>query len=182
MFATVDDFVKAQTEVFKASNTVASTAFEGAKKLAELNLQTAKTTMEESAEQVKALMAAKDVKALNEMLTELFTQYGKPESSKAAAYAKHVYEISSATGTEVTALIEKQVAATQKQLLASVDTFAKNAPAGSEGLVNVLKQAVVSANTAYEQVNVATKQLVEMIEANFASASKAANVAPRKPR
>jgi phasin family protein len=174
MFPSIEDLMKAQSEAFKASNTVASTAFDGAKKLLELNVQAAKAGMEESNAQLKALMAAKDVKTLNDMLTDLFTQYSKPDTSKAAAYVKQVYDISTATGGEVTALIEKQVSASQKQLLDSVDALAKNAPSGSEGAVNALRQSVITANAAYEQVNTATRQMLELIEANVSGATKAA--------
>jgi phasin family protein len=173
MFPSIEDLMKAQAEAFKASNTVATTAFEGAKKLLELNVQAAKAGMEESNAQLKALMAAKDVKTLNDMLTELFTQYSKPDSSKAVAYVKQVYDISTATGSEVTALIEKQVAASQKQLLESVEALAKNAPPGAETAVTALRQSVVTANAAYQQVNVATRQLFEKIEANLGGAAKA---------
>jgi phasin family protein len=173
MFPSIEDLMKAQTEAFKASNTVATTAFEGAKKLLELNVQAAKVGMEESNAQLRALMAAKDVKTLNDMLTDLFTQYSKPDPSKAIAYVKQVYDITSATGNEVTALIDKQVSASQKQLLESVEALAKSAPPGAEGAVSALRQSVVTANAAYEQVNVATKQALEMIEANFAGATKA---------
>ncbi len=174
MFPSIEDLMKAQADAFKASNTVATTAFEGAKKLLELNVQAAKAGMEESNAQLKALMAAKDVKTLNDMLTDLFTQYSKPDPSKAIAYVKQVYDITSATGSEVTALIDKQVSASQKQLLESVEALAKNAPPGAEGAVNALRQSVVTANAAYEQVNVASKQVLDMIEANFAGATKAA--------
>lgn len=173
MFPSIEDLMKAQADAFRASNTVASSAFEGAKKLLELNVQAAKAGMEESNAQLKALMAAKDVKALNDMLTDLFTQYSKPDNSKAVAYVKQVYDISTATGSEVTALIEKQVSSSQKQLLESVDALAKNAPAGSEGAVNALRQSVITANAAYEQVTVATKQVFEMIESNLSGATKA---------
>jgi len=172
MYPTIDDLMKSQAEALKASNSVASTAFDGAKKLLELNVETAKQSMEESNAQIKTLMAAKDVKSLNEMLTDIFTQYSKPDGSKAVAYAKQVYDISAATGSEIAALVDKQVAATQKQLLESVDTLAKSAPAGTEGAVGTLRQSVVNANVAYAKVNEATKQYLEMIEANFNSATK----------
>lgn len=174
MFPSIEDLMKAQSEAFKASNTVATTAFDGAKRLLELNVQAAKAGMEESNAQLKALMAAKDVKTLNEMLTDLFTQYSKPDSSKAATYVKQVYDISTATGSEVSALIEKQVSTSQKQLLESVEALAKNAPAGSESAVSTLRQSVVAANSAYEQVNQASRQVIEMLEANFSGATKAA--------
>ena len=174
MYPTIEELMKAQAEAFKASNTVATTAFEGAKKLLELNVQAAKAAGDESSAQLKALMAAKDVKTPNELLTGLFTDYSKPDGSKAASYVKSVYDISSSTGAEVGALIEKQVSTSQKQLLEAVDALAKSAPAGSEGVVNMLKHSVVNANAAYEQVNNATKQLLTMVEANIAGATKAA--------
>lgn len=180
MFPSIEDLMKAQADAFKASNTVATTAFEGAKKLLELNVQAARAGMEESNAQLKALMAAKDVKTLNDMLTDLFNQYSKPDPSKAIAYVKQMYDITSATGNEVTALIDKQVSTSQKQLLESVETLAKNAPPGAEGAVNALRQSVVTANAAYEQVNVATKQLLDMIEANFAGATKTAAGSKKK--
>lgn len=174
VYPSIEDLMKAQAEAFKTSNTVATTAFEGAKKLLELNVQAAKAASEESTAQLKALMAAKDVKSLNELLTGLFTDFAKPDGTKAAAYVKQVVDISTATGTEVGSLIEKQVSTSQKQLLDAVDALSKSAPAGSEGVVNMLKQSVVSANAAYEQVNSATKQLLSMVEANLVGATKAA--------
>ncbi len=173
MFPSIEDLMKAQSEAFKASNTVATTAFDGAKKLLELNVQAAKAGMEESNAQLKALVAAKDVKTLNDMLTDLFTQYSKPDNSKAVAYVKRVYDISTETGNEVGALIEKQVSTSQKQLLESVDALAKNAPAGSESAVSALRQSVVAANSAFEQVNVATRQVMDLIESNISGATKA---------
>jgi phasin family protein len=180
MFANVEDLVKVQQELLKATNNVASTAFEAAKKLAELNMQTARTGFEESAAQMKTLMSTKDPKQLAELISQMSSQFADPESGKAAAYAKKVYEISSATGNELTALIEKQIAVTQKQLLVAVDALAKNAPAGSEGVVNLIKQGVVGVNAAYDQITQGTKQLVEMMESNVANASKTASAAAKK--
>lgn len=180
MFANVEDLVKVQQELLKATNNVASTAFEAAKKLAELNMQTAKAGFEESASQMKALMSAKDPKAVTELLQEMSSQFSNPESGKAATYAKKVYEISSATGNELTALIEKQIAATQQQLLVAVDALAKNAPPGSEGVVNLIKQGVVNVNSAYDQIAQGTKQLVDLMETNATNAAKAASAGRKR--
>ncbi|MDO4904089.1 MAG: phasin family protein [Lautropia sp.] len=181
MFPSIDDLLKAQSEAFKTSNTVASTAFDGAKKLLELNVRAARAGMEESSAQLKALMAARDVSTLNTMLADLLTQYGKPGGSKAASYVKDVYDITQETSSQVSSLIEQQVAATQRQLMASVENLAKNAPAGSESAVNLLRQSVVNANAAYEQVQAACRQVLEMIDANVAGLSKGA-AAPAKKK
>jgi len=58
-----------------------------------------------------------------------------------------------------------------------VDTAAKNAPAGSESAVAVMKGAVAAANNALESVQKAVKQATEVAEANFNTvAAHAANV------
>ena len=70
MFPSIDDLLKAQSEAFKTGNTVANAAFDGVKKLLELNVQAARAGMEESTAQLNALLAAKDVNTLNTMLAE----------------------------------------------------------------------------------------------------------------
>ena len=138
MFPSIDELMKAQAEAFKTTNSVATTAFDGARKLLELNVQAARAGMEESSAQLKALLAARDVSALNTLLADLFSQFSRPEGNKAAAYVKDVYDIAQQTHSQVAELIEKQVASSQQQLLAAVDALAKNAPAGSEGAVKLL--------------------------------------------
>ena len=68
----------------------------------------------------------------------------------------------------------------QKQFTASIDAMAKSAPAGSEGVVTLMKSAVSAANTAFDQVQKATKQAVEAAEANLTAATKATRPASRK--
>ena len=60
---------------------------------------------------------------------------------------------------------------------ALVDNVAKNAPAGSETAVAVMKSAITAANTTYETVHKATKQAVEIAESNFNAAATAASKA-----
>ncbi len=77
-------------------------------------------------------------------------------------------------------LIEKQVASSQQQLLAAVDALAKNAPAGSEGAVKLLRQSVVEANTAFEKVQAASRQVLDLIDANVNNLAKKGEAAAKK--
>ena len=104
----------------------------------------------------------------------------QPAADKVGVYAKHLYDITSGTGTEIARIVEKQFAESNKQLTASIDAMAKNAPAGTEGMVTLVKQAMSAANNAYEQVNKATKQAVEVAEANMAAAAKSARPVVKK--
>jgi cell division ATPase FtsA len=55
-----------------------------------------------------------------------------------------------------------------------VDSTAKNAPAGSEAAVAILKSSVSAANNALESVQKAVKQATEVAEANFNSVATSA--------
>ncbi len=74
----------------------------------------------------------------------------------------------------------------QKKFVGLVDNAAKNAPAGSETAVAVLKSAVAAANNAFESVQKAVKQASDIAEANFntvaASAVNATKTTTAKKR
>ena len=55
----------------------------------------------------------------------------------------------------------------------SIDQLAKNAPTGSESAVALLKSTLASANNAYDSINKAAKQAVEVAESNLAAAASA---------
>jgi hypothetical protein len=80
------------------------------------------------------------------------------------------------------ALVEKHLADGNQQLHSAIDAMAKTAPAGSEGMVAIVKQAAAAASSAFDQVNRAARQAVDMTEANIASVTKTAAPATSKAR
>ncbi len=124
-------------------------AFEGVEKLVELNLQVAKAAMGEVAEGTKAALSVKDAQELMTLQAGLL----QPTAEKAVAYGRHVYEIAAATNAEVAVVAEAQMAEMQKRFVAAVDIASKNAPAGSENAVSLVKSAIAAANNAYESVH-----------------------------
>lgn len=145
-------------------------AFEGVEKLVELNLQVAKTALGEAAEATVAALSVKDAQELLALQAGLL----QPSAEKAAAYGRHVYEIAAATNAEVTKVAEATLADSQKKFIAVVDTAVKNAPAGTENAVALVKSAVSAANNAYESVHKAAKQAAEVAEANFTAMTNSA--------
>lgn len=176
MINTPEQFIHLQKANFEMFQAVALKSVEGVEKLAELNIQAVKASLVESNAQFKAVLEAKDAQAVADMAMA-GTQ---PGADKMSAYAKHVYEIANECGTEIAKLIEKQFAESNKQVAAAIDAMAKNAPAGTEGVVTFVKSAMTAANSAYDQVNKATKQAVEMAEANVAAATKAGRAGSKK--
>ena len=149
-------------------------AFEGMEKLVELNVTASRAALSETAQHTKAMMGVKDAQELLALQAGLL----QPMAEKTAAYSRHLYDIASGTGAELGKAFESQTADAQNAFTNLVDSAAKNAPAGSETAVAVMKSAVTAANNAFESVQKAVKQASDMAEANFnAVASTAANAA-----
>ena len=170
MINTPEQFAQINKVAFETFQTVALKSIESFEKLADLNIQATKASIAETTDHAKALLSAKDAKAF----ADIASGSVQPAADKITAYAKHVYDIANEAGTEIAKLFEKQFAEGNKQLNSAIDSLAKNAPPGSEGVVTFVKQAVTAANSAFDQVNKATKQAVELAEANMAAAAKAA--------
>ena len=145
-------------------------AFEGVEKLVELNMQVAKSAMTEAVDTTKAAMSVKDAQELVSLQQALL----QPVAEKAAAYGRHVYEIAAATNAEVVKVAEAQSAEMQRKFMAVVDTAVKNAPAGTENAVTLVKSAVTAANNAFESVQKAAKQAADVAGANLEAMTKTA--------
>jgi hypothetical protein len=102
----------------------------------------------------------------------------QPLAEKTAAYSRHLYDIATGSTAELSKAFEGQAADVQKNFMGLVDSAAKNAPAGSDTAVAVMKSAVAAANNALESVQKAVKQATDVAEANFnAVAATAVNAA-----
>jgi phasin family protein len=138
-------------------------SFEGVEKLVELNLQAVRAAMGDSVEQSRALLAARDAQQLAAVQAGLV----QPAAQKATAYGRQVYDIATSTQSEMSKLVESQMAVAQEKILALVDAAVKNAPAGGEESLAMIKQAVIAANGALVTVQQAAKQALSVAESNF---------------
>jgi phasin family protein len=179
---TAEQLLAAQKANLETLFDLSAKAFEGVEKLVELNVQVARASLTEAAETAKATLSVKDAQELLSLQAGLL----QPAAEKAAAYSRHLYDIAAATNAEVTKVTEAQLADVQKQFLASVDGAVKNAPAGTESAVALVKSAIAAANNAYESAHKAAKQAAEVAEANFQAvantAVKATQSAPKASR
>jgi phasin family protein len=149
--------------------------FEGVEKLTILNLQAAKSIFAETQEAAQKTLSGKDPQDLLKLQSGL-TQ---PAAEKAQAYSRHVYEILTGTQSEFLKVAEAQFAEYNHGAQTFIDTLTKNAPAGSETAVALLKSTITAANTTYDTVHKATKQAVEIAESSFDAATSAASKAAK---
>ncbi|WP_293662080.1 phasin family protein [Rhodoferax sp. OV413] len=157
-------------------------AFEGVEKIVELNMTASKAALSEAASHTQTMLSVKDAQELLALQSHLL----QPLAEKTAAYSRHLYDIATSTSAEFTKSAEAQAADAQKKFAGLVDSAAKNAPAGSESVVAIMKSSVAAANNALESVQKAVKQATEVAEANFnavaATATNATKVATAKKR
>ncbi len=171
---TVEQVVASQKANVETLMGLTTKAFEGVEKIVALNLTASKAALAESAEHAKAMLSAKDAQELMALQSGLF----QPLAEKTAAYSRHLYDIASGSSAELGKAFEGQATEAQKKFMAIIDNAAKNAPAGSETAVAVMKSAVAAANNALESVQKAVKQATDVAEANFnAVASSASDLA-----
>jgi phasin family protein len=173
---TPEQIAAAQKANFETLFSLTNKAFEGVEKLVELNMQVVKSTLTESQENAQRALSVKDAQELLSLQASL----AQPVAEKVLSYGRHLYEIASATQAEFTRVAESQYEEQNRKVQALIDNVAKNAPAGSETAVAVLKTAITAANTTYETVQKATKQAVEIAESNFNAAATAASKAAQQ--
>jgi phasin family protein len=148
---------------------VASATLASVERLTALNLNTARAILDESLAHAKVLLGAKDIQELINLQTSVV----QPAAERSVAYARSVYEIVTLSQKGLTEVVEDQFAELNKNLSTALDQATKNAPAGSDVAVAAVKSAIAAANSAYESVTKATKQLAEMTEANVNAAANA---------
>ena len=179
---TAEQLIAAQKANVETLFGLTNKAFEGVEKLVELNLTASKAALAEAAGTTQSVLAVKDAQELLALQASLL----QPAAEKAAAYTRHVYDIAAATNAEVAKVAEEQAAEAQRKFMSAVDTAVKNAPAGSENAVTLVKSALAAANNAYESVNKAAKQAADVADANIqamtSTAVKATQTSSRAKR
>ena len=165
-----EQFTAAYQQNLETLFALSQTAFAGVEKLVALNLNVAKSNLHDTAAKAREVMAVKDPQ---DLLSWNASQL-QPAAEKAVAYSRLMYDIATSTQAEFSKVAEAQLADANAKFVAMIDTAAKNAPAGSETAVAMMKSAVAAANSAYDTLSKATKQAVTMAEANVTAATNAA--------
>ncbi|WP_295531533.1 phasin family protein [uncultured Pseudacidovorax sp.] len=167
MALTADQIIAVQKANIDTLFGLTTKAFEGMEKLIELNVTASKAALSEAAGTAHAVLGAKDAQELLALQASMM----QPMAEKTAAYSRHLYEIAQGTSAEFTKAFESKAVEAQQAMVGLIDSAAKNAPAGSETAVAMMKSAVAAANNAFESVQKAVKQASDVAEANFNAVS-----------
>lgn len=167
---TPEQFAAANKANLDAAQAAATKAYSGFEKLVELNMAATKAVMTESFAHAQALMEAKDP----QQVMALQAGAVAPMAQKTVAYSRHVQSIVTDATSDLTKALEGKAAEGQKAMEKAMENITKNAPAGTESAVAVLKTAMATSQNAVESLQKAAKQAVSMTEASVTAATEQA--------
>jgi phasin family protein len=156
----VEQILAANKNAVAEAQNIAATAFAGFEKLVALNMATTKSALFENNSDMLSTFSMKNPADMFTTPTALVT----PMAEQAVAYGRSVYAIASETSAELSMVAEEKAAEAQKAFHSAVENMAKNAPAGSETLVSVIKTAVTAGQNAIDSAKSSAKKAMQVAE------------------
>ncbi|MDB5925636.1 MAG: granule-associated-like protein [Betaproteobacteria bacterium] len=141
----------------------AGLALEGAERLIDLQLKTAKSVLADGLQSARVLASVKDF----DQFAALKDTLVQPTLEKATAYAKEVYDVATGTQAELGKLVEEQVAEFNRQVISTLDQIVKTAPAGSEVGIAAMKSTLAAVNSGFDNFTKVAKQFGEATQNNI---------------
>ena len=178
MYQTPEQLVAFNKANLEIAMKFAGVALQGAERILDLQLKAAKTAFADSVENAKTIAAVKDL----QQLAALKDSMAQPTIEKATAYAKSVYDVTTATQAEFGKLVEEQVSEFNKQVVTALDKIVKTAPAGSEVGIAALKSGIAAVNSAYDNVSKVARQFSEATQSNIEAVVKQAANGSKKAK
>jgi phasin family protein len=163
MYQTPEHLIALNKANFEAALRFAGVALEGAERLIDLQMKTARSALNDGIESAKLLAGVRDF----EQLAALKDTLVQPSVEKANAYAKQVYDVATATQSDLGRLVEEQVTEFNKQVISALDQIVKNAPAGSEVGIAAMKQTLAAVNSGFDNMTKVAKQMGEATQNNI---------------
>jgi phasin family protein len=145
---------------YKLLNTLTTKAFEGVEKVMELNVDAAKSSLQDATAAASEMTSATDPQTLAAASASRL----QPSAEKMLDYNRRLAEIGESVYSGFTKAAEEQIADSRSKLAALVAEAEKNAPPGSENAIAVMKAILSNADASYEQMVNSTRQAIETLK------------------
>lgn len=152
---------------YDAALSYARASLSSAEQLLKLNLDAAKSALEQNSKATRELLSTTDPQTLLQTRTKL----AETSMQQAATYAQGVYEIMSQTQAHLARMFEDQVARVSKDLASGAEQLGKGVPGGAQVPTAALQSTVAATNAMLENLNRATRQFAELSEATMKAAT-----------
>ena len=181
MFTSPEQFANATKTLFdlqmQTFNAIASQTVKGVEQVVTLNMNAAKNTVERSMAAGRDMSQSTDPKAAIESLAARM----QPDMGNAAEYGAQLKAIIDGMHEQFRHAADSHVTEAKNTLSALIYDVTQNVKPGSENAVEIIKAAIENAFKGYEQVNQATRQAVQNVEAQFERATSMVTPAGARP-
>ncbi|HCS43872.1 MAG TPA: phasin [Pseudomonas sp.] len=154
---------------------ISGKVFASVEQLSQLQFKALRESSEEQFEGVRKLLAVRGPQDFAELQAS-FTQPNK-QTERLTEFNRQVQALIAETQSDIAKLASSQVEAGTQQVQEFVEAISKNAPAGSEPVVNAFKSGLANAGTIFENAQKAAKQASDSAQSSFADATAAATKA-----
>jgi phasin family protein len=162
-----EQFTATQQANLNAAADLSQSAFANFERLVALNMAAGKAAVGESFTNMQAMMAAKSPQDLMAVQAALV----QPAFEKSVSYGRHIADIANNSGAEFSKAVEIKMAESEQAVKSLVETSLKNAPAGSDAAVAVIKTAFEASQTAAETLKKVAKQAADSAETSMKAAT-----------
>ncbi|ATJ84818.1 phasin family protein [Ralstonia solanacearum] len=145
-----------------------SATLNSVEKLSELQFQTVRASLEDTAEQGKRAFGAR---SLHE-LTELQSESAQP-TEKLVAYGRHLYQIATGTHAEWRKVAQASANEQCRIALAWVDDYAKQAVPGSEPAISFMRSTITATQRACDAWQDASVHALHLMDNALQTGAKA---------
>lgn len=146
------------------------TVFNHNASLTALNINTAHTLLDDVTALTRAMLDAKSP----DELSGLQLDHQQRLLKAALAYYRSAYNIIAHGAVETVRPLEIQLSTANRIVARKIERAVGSTPVGSEAVAAAVKSGMDAANNAYDRVSRARRRVVELTEANMATASDAA--------
>ncbi|MGL6070986.1 phasin family protein [Craterilacuibacter sp.] len=147
----------------------AQITLDSAERMIKFNLEVSKQTLEDNAGFARELSTNTDPQEIASRLGKMANH----AAEKAVENARNFYELISQAQSAMTKLAEDNMGSFNKSLISSVETLAKNAPAGSETAINAIKTSLATSAAALNSVAQSAQQVAHFTDAGIKTAGNA---------
>ncbi|MBE0615727.1 MAG: phasin family protein [Burkholderiales bacterium] len=155
-----------QKAALESTLSYAQASISSAEQMLKLNLEAARSSLEQAGKNTRELLAISDPQEL----AQLRAKIAQVNMQQSASYAQNIYEIVSQTQALLTKLGEEQYSKLNKEAAAGAEQLSKSAP-GAEVTAAAVKSTLAATNAMMDNLNRAAKQFAELSEANIKAAT-----------
>lgn len=152
-----DQLTELNRKSMEAAMRLAQLSIENSQRVMSLQSELARELFNDGVANAKAQGSAKDPQEV----LRLRSEYAQETARKMMATAQQVAVIGNDARTEFSRMLTEQLASGSQEMADAMQGFFKNMPGQNANMLEVMQQAMASANSAFEQI-------AQMTTANFA--------------